>query len=351
MQGLRNRDERARLDKREHETEQLKMLAQKAIGGDQNALQQLAALNPQYATQIQQFQQPKIPELDMGGLSDDLGRFVSVLEANPGMGMNIAPRLAAKYPMLAPDIKQIMAGMSEDPEGTIAGLKELQSSINPQKDRKPYEKEVIYSKYLELEEKARSGSKEDIDNFNAFKRLNNLDDISNADLVSLRQDSELRTFAVKEAVTRGSQAFDTLGNIKSEIGNFDKAIEALDEGAMTGPVVSNLPSFRASTIALNNAANRLGLNVIGAVTFGALSEAEMKLAMSTALPREMEGKELKNWLLERRRAQQKLAQEMYRMAKAMSGGKITIPEYLEQAGYSEANPFGNQEYAGFEIIE
>ena len=46
-----------------------------------------------------------------------------------------------------------------------------------------------------------------------------------------------------------------------------------------------MPSVTEASASLENAMNRMGLDVIGSVTFGALSEGEMRLAMDTAVPR------------------------------------------------------------------
>ena len=78
------------------------------------------------------------------------------------------------------------------------------------------------------------------------------------------------------------------------------------EGAETGPLAARLPSFRTATLELENMRRRLGLDVISAVTFGALSEAEMKMALSTALPTELDGPELVAWAKNKVNAQEKL---------------------------------------------
>jgi hypothetical protein len=123
---------------------------------------------------------------------------------------------------------------------------------------------------------------------------------------------------IKDRVTRAEQSakdaqgqvkeyFTTLGNIQSNIGNYNEAIGLIDEGAGTGVIQSRLPSTRAASQKLDNLKNRLGLDVIGNTTFGALSESELAFAIDTALPTNLEGEELKAWLVEKRSAQEKLA--------------------------------------------
>ena len=78
------------------------------------------------------------------------------------------------------------------------------------------------------------------------------------------------------------------------------------------------------------------LDVISATTFGALSEGELRLAMNTAVPLNLEPKALKKWLQDKKKAQQKLGSELYKMATTLGKGKTTIAEYLEQNNYSAA---------------
>ena len=104
------------------------------------------------------------------------------------------------------------------------------------------------------------------------------------------------------------EAFTTLGNIRSNITNLDKVATLLDEpGVSTGVIESQLPTWDASTIELRNMRSRLGLDVVGSVTFGALSEGELNLALDVALPTNLNPKDLKAWVLNKKAAQEKLA--------------------------------------------
>ena len=47
--------------------------------------------------------------------------------------------------------------------------------------------------------------------------------------------------------------------------------------------------------------------MVGNTTFGALSAGELSMAMSTALPTGLDGPELKEWLIEKKESQEKLA--------------------------------------------
>lgn len=110
----------------------------------------------------------------------------------------------------------------------------------------------------------------------------------------------------KQSIKAAGQAFDQIAPIQANIANYDRAIQAIDEGASTGVINRFLPSVKAASIKLDNVRRQLGLDVVGSVTFGALSEGELKLALDTALPTNLRPEELKKWIIEKRDAQQKL---------------------------------------------
>ena len=109
------------------------------------------------------------------------------------------------------------------------------------------------------------------------------------------------------AISRSEKAINSLGKIKTSIANIDQAIKLLDDGATTGPIVSRLPSIRSSSIALDNTQKAMGLDVIGSTTFGALSKGELDLALSKSLPTNMQPEALREWLVEKKAAQEKLS--------------------------------------------
>jgi len=123
----------------------------------------------------------------------------------------------------------------------------------------------------------------------------------------LKGEVEAGIISQKEAAKASIAAFDRLEKVNDTIGIYNEAIALIDEGAGTGAVESMFPSMKAASIKLDNIQNRLGLDVISNTTFGALSEGEMALAMSTAMPKRLDGPALKEWLTEKRDAQEKLA--------------------------------------------
>jgi hypothetical protein len=103
------------------------------------------------------------------------------------------------------------------------------------------------------------------------------------------------------------KAFDQTGKIRANILSLRKVIKEVGEGAETGPLAAKFPSFKAASVRLDRLKNQLGLDVVGSVTFGALSEGELNLALNTALPTTLEGPELVQWATDKIQAQEKLA--------------------------------------------
>lgn len=131
------------------------------------------------------------------------------------------------------------------------------------------------------------------------------------------------------AIKQSTKKFERLTEIKRSIENISQGIKLLDEGAQTGPVVSKLPSVRASSVALDNIQKSMGLDVIGDTTFGALSKGELDLALSKALPTKLKPVALRQWLVEKRDAQQKLANYLQDAAIFLGTPGNTVAGWIE----------------------
>ena len=99
---------------------------------------------------------------------------------------------------------------------------------------------------------------------------------------------------------------DKIAKIDLGLSNIDAAIKAVNDGAGTGAIEKMFPSIKAASVALDNIQGKMALDVIGAVTFGALSQGELDLARNVALPTGLDGPELSKHLQEKKAAQQKL---------------------------------------------
>lgn len=93
----------------------------------------------------------------------------------------------------------------------------------------------------------------------------------------------------------------------------DQFIRLLEEEGANGTLWETYkPSWfkNNATIEFNQLARQAGLNVIASVTFGALSEAELKLAMDTAVPRFQTNEAAADYFRRRKAAQLALTEEL-----------------------------------------
>jgi hypothetical protein len=141
----------------------------------------------------------------------------------------------------------------------------------------------------------------------------------------------------KISAQEGKKALDGARSAQSNIANLKEARRLVaEEGASTGVLQKYLPTFRDSTIALREVQRRLGLDVIGSVTFGALSEGELRLALETALPTDLSGPALIEYLDRKITAQQKVAQEQQKLAEYLLRGGDLGTYLAESAAPSPA---------------
>lgn len=135
--------------------------------------------------------------------------------------------------------------------------------------------------------------------------------------------------AQKSAIKRSEEVSKQIPAIQESIALYDEAIGLIDQGAQTGVIAQKLPSVRASAQKLDNVQKRLGLNVIQNTTFGALSESELAFALDSALPKGLEGPQLKRWLQSKKEAQQKLLDYTNEAAIFLGTPGNTIAQWLE----------------------
>lgn len=155
--------------------------------------------------------------------------------------------------------------------------------------------------------------------------------------------------AGKQGIELANNAFDAASKARTNISNLDEAMAALDAGANTGVINSMFPNWKASTIELENARNRLGLDVIGSVTFGALSGPELEMALTTALPTRLDPPQLKDWLQRKKDAQVKLINYLEEQARFLSKPGNTLNDWLEKVG-GQASPQGDAPEPGRKAV-
>jgi len=124
--------------------------------------------------------------------------------------------------------------------------------------------------------------------------------------------AERTKFAERTGASRATaidKGFTSIQSLDKNIRNIDRAITELEGGASTGVIESRFfPSIREASVILDQIQGELALDVVGSVTFGALSKGELDLARSTALPTGLQPPALIGFLQERKAAQGKLRQ-------------------------------------------
>ncbi len=142
----------------------------------------------------------------------------------------------------------------------------------------------------------------------------------------------------KSSTKLALSAYKGITSGRKQIRDLNEGIKLLESGAKTGAVQSLLPSIRAESIKLDNLQKRLGLNVISNTTFGALSQGELDLAMSTSLPKRLNEKELIQWMTEKRDAQAKLLDYFQETAEFLGTPGNTVSDFLKLQKNKTAEP-------------
>lgn len=130
---------------------------------------------------------------------------------------------------------------------------------------------------------------------------------------------------------RAKKVVDALGastKIQTNIGNISRAIAAIDGGAKAGAIQKFIPDITLASATLTNALNQMGLDVVGATTFGALSAGELKLAQDVAAPRDLDETELRAWLTNKRDAQIKVKSMLDDAARFLSTKGNTLNGWI-----------------------
>ena len=151
----------------------------------------------------------------------------------------------------------------------------------------------------------------------------------------------------KDAAGLSTAMFKQMGGVEKNIANLEEGIRLIDEGANVGPVDKWLPSFKAASVEMENLKSRLGMDVIGSVTFGALSKGELDLAMDTAIPPNLGPDQLKAWFQDRIEPQRKLLLALEDASIFLAEDGATIPKLMakrrQERQQSEQEPAANQQ--------
>ncbi len=136
--------------------------------------------------------------------------------------------------------------------------------------------------------------------------------------------------AGKQAIDFSGKAYESAGALSSANSTIDRAIAALDNGAKAGVLDRYIPNVTQASAELRNAMDQMGLDVIQATTFGALSEGEMRLAMETAVPRNLDEPALRKWLEEKAAANAKAHAMLMDAAVFLGTPGNTVADWVQQ---------------------
>ena len=153
--------------------------------------------------------------------------------------------------------------------------------------------------------------------------------------LTMDSDEVLRQQDIAKAQQVGQQAFGQMESMQGVVRELSTARRLIiEEGASAGIMQKYMPSFDAATSEFRAIANRLGIEVINSATFGALSETELELALSTGFPRTLTPAKTVEWIDEKIRVQNVLKDLLYKKARSLTSG-ITYSSFVQAHGKKE----------------
>jgi hypothetical protein len=168
-----------------------------------------------------------------------------------------------------------------------------------------------------------------------------------------KNENQIYINGVNAAMEKGEKFFDQGEAIRADIRIMNEARTELADGAQTGVWRQYLPSLDENTARLRSLANSAGINIINSATFGALSEKELELALSTGIPINLSEEELDGYLAAKIQAQEKLYGEVNKKARDLNSGTQTLGQWQDawaaedegmQYDDAYAQPYSNLEY-------
>ena len=224
---------------------------------------------------------------ELGADDDDLSRLNSLLSGDPDSVKAQFKRLDDSLSAYLGDKEDLTAGQKEF-ESLTEGLSE-EEKVRAQRIRLGLDPRAVGSGTITTA---------------TTEGLTDLVAKSEASIEERKKFAELTGASRSKRIDEG---FTRIEKIDTNVRNLDRAIKAIDDGASTGAIESRFfPTLRRATKELEQVQKELGLDVVGSVTFGALSEAELDLALQTALPTGLEPDALRQFLENKKAAQQKL---------------------------------------------
>jgi len=283
----------------------------------------------QFLAQRQKQQESLSKERRTAMANDAFGALNFVKQGRPDLASQlISNRIQAGSQIAGADLSQsqtlldaLQSQSAQTPEGLAAIQRELQDDVSIftaegllATQEKPAEQRAFEAKLSGLDEEQKKEATLISLGLSPRAVGSAIQTIADQDIAELIGDAEAtigqrKKFGEMTGASRSKtidKGFERIAGITKNITNIDRAISALDAGAGTGPAERFFPTIKAATTELNQIRGELALDVVGAVTFGALSKGELDLASDTALPIGLNEPELRDFLVRKKAAQQKL---------------------------------------------
>lgn len=148
-------------------------------------------------------------------------------------------------------------------------------------------------------------------------------------VLARKAESDLDVMDRERAMKAGQDAFVAAERATGTIDTLTRALSALDRGGESGFIAQYLPSFNEATTTLRQAATEMGIDLIQSATFGALSESELALALSSTIDLNLPEPELRKLLQDKIRVQRILRNELMKKARELSAGKVKYSEHIQ----------------------
>ena len=161
----------------------------------------------------------------------------------------------------------------------------------------------------------------------------------------------MNEFAIKSASAKAGMVGSTVSsiiNVDSSLRNYAKAKRSLRDAIannqnISGVLTQYFPDISVEAAELTNARNALGLDVVGSVTFGALSKGELDLALSQGLPLGLNEPQLLEYIERREVALKKYRQSLVEAARIYADPEKDFNDYLDNITATEVtNPYLNK---------
>lgn len=356
-ENARQAEEQTLRRQREQEEQDMRarQLRERAFAGDDEALRELFALNPDMGNQVFEsmgaqdqasreeaardaaairalpFEQRRPAILERAARLEAQGRdasdTLSLLEMDE-QNQNMSLRTIEMAALSARDrlITDRSGGLPADVRGHTAQVNELtELEAIPENQRTPAQKTRIQALRVELGLDPRAGTTSSLERQATDETLGDAVTNLETERGEAVRFAELTGSARAQAITNATAEIQRLD---ADIRTLDEGIAALDAGASTGAIESRFaPTLRESTVLLENVQARLGLNVIGATTFGSLSEEELRFALASAMPTGLQPDALREWLEKRRRGQEGLREWFIEQIEFLNNGG-TVAEFM-----------------------